>query len=87
VKNAVPLLDFINAFVDLRPVASGAVGCCPFHDDKHPSFGVNREGNFWQCFAGCGAGSIIDFWMKWKGIEFHQAVTELADLLRVEDKT
>ena len=81
VKKATPLLDFINAFVDLRPVASGAVGHCPFHDDQHASFGVNQEGNYWNCFAGCGGGTIIDFWMKWKGIEFSQAVNELADLL------
>jgi hypothetical protein len=77
VKKAVPLVEFIEAFVDLRPVASGAVGKCPFHDDQHPSFGVNKEGNYWQCFAGCGSGSIIDFWMKWKGIEFSQAVAAI----------
>ena len=86
VKKAVPLVDFISAFVELRPVASGAVGRCPFHDDQHPSFGVNKEGNYWQCFSGCGSGSIIDFWMKWKDIEFPQAVDELADLLGVEKK-
>jgi hypothetical protein len=83
-KSDVPLMDFISAFIDLRPVASGAVGNCPFHDDQHASFGVNREGNYWNCFAGCGGGTIIDFWMKWKGIEFSQAVSELADLLGVE---
>jgi hypothetical protein len=83
VKKAVPLMEFVEAFVDLRPVASGAVGKCPFHDDNHPSFGVNKEGNYWQCFAGCGSGSIIDFWMKWKGVEFSQAVSELAELLEV----
>lgn len=84
VKKAVPLVEFIEAYVDLRPVASGAVGCCPFHDDAHPSFGVNKEGNYWQCFSGCGSGSIIDFWMKWKGIEFSQAVDELAEILGVK---
>ena len=84
VKMAVPLIDFISAYVDLRPVASGGVGRCPFHDDKNPSFGVNKEGNYWQCFSGCGSGSIIDFWMKWNGIEFSQAVKELAELLGVK---
>jgi hypothetical protein len=84
VKAAIPLMDFISAYVDLQPVVSGAVGCCPFHDDQHPSFGVNQEGNYWQCFSGCGSGSIIDFWMKWNGIGFSQAVNELAELLGVE---
>ena len=32
-----------------------------------------------NCFAGCGSGSVIDFWMKWKGCEFTEAVKELAD--------
>lgn len=84
VKKAVPIIDFIEAFVDLKPVASGALGKCPFHDDHNPSFGVNREGNYWQCFSGCGGGTIIDFWMKWKGIEFSQAVSELAEMLGVK---
>jgi DNA primase len=41
-------------------------GFCPFHDDQVRSFGVNDSGNFWHCFAGCGGGSVIDFWMKWR---------------------
>lgn len=84
VKNMVSLMDFIGAYVDLHPVASGAVGRCPFHDDHHPSLGVNTEGNYWQCFAGCGGGTIIDFWMKWRDIDFPEAVSELAILLGVE---
>jgi hypothetical protein len=81
VKHAVPLMDFLSAYIDLRPVASGAIGLCPFHDDHTPSFGVNKEGNYWHCFAGCGSGSIVDFWMKYKNIGFRQAVNELKDLM------
>jgi hypothetical protein len=83
VKNAIPLLDFVSQYIELKPVASGAVGHCPFHDDQHASFGVNAKRNYWHCFAGCGGGSIIDFWMKLKNIEFPQAVNELANLLGV----
>jgi hypothetical protein len=86
VKNAMPLVDFISAFVDLRPVASGAVGRCPFHDDQHASFGVNREGNYWHCFAGCGGGSMIDFWMKWKEVDFPTAVRELKGMVGGSDE-
>jgi hypothetical protein len=60
-------LEFVSQYVDLKPTARGAIGLCPFHDDHHPSFGVNDEGNYWHCFAGCGGGSVIDFWMKWQG--------------------
>lgn len=79
VKAAIPLMDFLSGYLDLKPVASGAVGLCPFHDDTHPSFGVNKEGNYWQCFAGCGGGTIIDFWMKWRGVDFPTAVRDLKE--------
>ena len=82
IKKAIPLMDFLSDFIDLRIVASGGVGHCPFHDDKHSSFGVNKEGNYWQCFAGCGAGSIIDFWMKWNGVDFPTAVRQLKEMVR-----
>jgi hypothetical protein len=85
IKERAPSLDFISAFVPLRRTASGGVGKCPFHDDQHDSFGVNAEGNYWNCFAGCGGGSVIDFWMKWKRIEFPQAVKELAEILGVRE--
>jgi DNA primase len=54
---------------------------CPFHNDQHPSLGVNAEKNYWYCFAGCGGGSVIDFWMKWRGCDFKTAVTELAGMV------
>lgn len=36
-----------------------AIGRCPFHDDRHPSFGV--LGGYWKCFAGCGSGGLAAF--------------------------
>ncbi len=77
----VPLIDFISQFVELRPMATGAIGLCPFHDDKVPSFGVNKKGNYWNCFAGCGGGDIISFWMKWKQCDFITAVNQLEEVL------
>jgi DNA primase len=67
--------------VDLKPTVSGAVGLCPFHDDRYPSFGVNKEGSLWHCFAGCGGGSVIDFYMRLRGCDFTEAVTELAEMV------
>jgi DNA primase len=67
--------------VGLNPTASGTVGLCPFHDDHNPSLGVNDEGNYWHCFAGCGGGSVIDFWMGWKKCDFTTAVKELTEML------
>lgn len=81
IKASVTVLEFVSEFVDLKPTPSGAIGLCPFHDDHHPSFGVNSAGNYWYCFAGCGGGSVIDFWMKWQECDFTSAVTELAEML------
>jgi len=86
IKSAVTAMEFIGRYVELEPTELGAIGLCPFHDDQHPSLGVNMESNYWHCFAGCGGGSIIDFWSKWRekqGLDsgFVPTITELADLL------
>jgi hypothetical protein len=81
IKASVTVLEFVSQYVDLKPTASGAVGLCPFHDDHHPSFGVNAEGNYWNCWAGCGGGSVIDFWMQWRKCDFTTAIRELAEMV------
>jgi DNA primase len=53
-------------------------------DDEHQSFSVNRDGSYWNCFAGCGGGTIIDFWIKFKGVELGEAVHELRKMLGVD---
>jgi len=78
IKNSVRAYDFIGQYVELSPAGRGL---CPFHTDEHNSFSVNLEKNYWNCFAGCGGGSIIDFWMKWQGCEFTEALHELAEML------
>jgi hypothetical protein len=85
IKRVAPAIEFIGQYVELEPTASGAVGHCPFHNDRHKSFGVNKEGNFWNCFAGCGGGSVIDFYMKYKGCDFGCAVEQLSEILGVKN--
>jgi hypothetical protein len=81
IKNRARVLEFVGRYVELKPIGNGSVGLCPFHDDQYPSFGVNDRDNYWNCFAGCGGGSIIDFWMKWRDCDFAVAVNELAQML------
>jgi hypothetical protein len=86
IKSRLTVHEFISRYVDLQSTANGAVGICPFHEDSHPSFGVNDKSNYWHCFAGCGGGSIIDFWSKWRkkqGLDasFIATITELAEIL------
>lgn len=62
-KGTISVLEFVSRYVQLD---RNHTGFCPFHDDQHQSFAVNEDFNYWHCFAGCGGGSIIDFWMKWR---------------------
>ncbi|GIL13925.1 MAG: hypothetical protein BroJett038_26450 [Chloroflexota bacterium] len=83
IKNAVSVLDFVGQYVDLD---AGGRGYCPFHDDHRMSFGVQVDGNFWHCFAGCGGGSVIDFYMKWRALNgqdgsFTATIKDLIGLL------
>ncbi len=66
IKDAISVWDFIEHFAPEVQLTHTGRGFCPFHDDDTRSFGVHREGNFWSCFAGCGGGSIIDFWMRYQ---------------------
>ncbi len=82
-KHRISVFDFVSQYVELN---DRGVGMCPFHDDHHASFGVNREKNYWSCWAGCGGGSLIDFWSKWREAHgkdpgFVATITELADIL------
>lgn len=85
IKESMPAAAFIREFVELTPSASGYVGKCPFHQDEHKSFGVHEETNTWRCFAGCGSGSIIDFYMLYKNVEFTDAIDELGELFGVKN--
>lgn len=78
IKAAINCYDFVSQFV---PLTASGRGLCPFHDDERASFSVNTHDNYWYCFAGCGGGSIIDFWMKWRKADFVTAVAELSDML------
>jgi len=66
----------------MKPTNNGAIGLCPFHDDHRPGLAINDEENYWYCFAGCGGGSIIDFWMKWRDCDFTTTIKELAEILQ-----
>ena len=78
IKESISVRDFVSRYVELSPTGRGK---CPFHDDQQASFAVNADGNYWHCFAGCGGGSIIDFWMKLQGCDFTSAIHQLADIL------
>ncbi|MBD3755458.1 MAG: DNA primase [Gammaproteobacteria bacterium] len=72
------LVQVINQRVPLKKAGATYKACCPFHDEKTPSFNVNPQKQFYHCF-GCGAsGDAIKFLMEYDGLSFIEAVESLA---------
>ncbi|MEM9256655.1 MAG: DNA primase [Pseudomonadota bacterium] len=76
--NRVDIVDVIDRRVKLKKTGKNYSACCPFHEEKTPSFSVNPDKQFYYCF-GCGAtGNAITFVMEYDNTEFPQAVESLA---------
>ena len=74
------VVDVVGRVVPLTRKGQNYWGCCPFHNEKTPSFSVNEEKGFFHCF-GCGEhGDIISFTMKHNNMDFKSAITELANM-------
>ncbi|MEO8810943.1 MAG: DNA primase [Rhodanobacter sp.] len=74
----VDIVDVIERRVPLKKAGREWTACCPFHNERSPSFSVSPAKQFFHCF-GCGAhGSAIKFLMDYDRLEFPDAVEELA---------
>lgn len=72
------IVEIISAAVPLRKSGANFVACCPFHNEKTPSFSVNQNKQFYHCF-GCGvSGDVIQFVIEHNGVSFVEAVEILA---------
>ncbi|MFT5139497.1 MAG: DNA primase [Lysobacterales bacterium] len=72
------IVEVIEKRVGLKRAGSEFQACCPFHEEKTPSFTVSPSKQFYHCF-GCGAhGSAIGFLMQYEGLEFVDTIEELA---------
>ena len=76
--NRVDVVDVVNKSVPLKKAGANYSACCPFHNEKSPSFTVSPTKQFYHCF-GCGAhGTAIGFLMEYVGLTFIEAVNDLA---------
>ena len=74
----VDIVDLIDAHVPLKKAGANYAACCPFHNEKSPSFTVSPTKQFYHCF-GCGAhGTAIGFMREYAGLGFVDAVKDLA---------
>lgn len=75
----VDIVDVIDRHVKLKKSGQNFSACCPFHNEKTPSFSVSPAKQFYHCF-GCGAhGTAISFLMEYSGMGFVEAVKELSE--------
>lgn len=76
--NRLDIVDVVERYLPLKRAGANYTACCPFHSEKTPSFTVSPAKQFYHCF-GCGAhGSAIGFAMEYGGLNFVEAVKELA---------
>ncbi len=79
--NRVDIVDVVDRSVPLKKAGANYSACCPFHNEKSPSFTVSPTKQFYHCF-GCGAhGTAIGFLMEHQGLSFVEAVHELAKMV------
>jgi DNA primase catalytic core len=84
VKAQVDIVQYIGQFVDLKASGRNYKACCPFHDDKTPSFVVNPERQTWRCFGACSeGGDLLDFRMKRDNLDFMGALDAFCDELGI----
>ena len=71
--------DVIGRYVQLKTRGRKAIGLCPFHGERTPSFSVDLERGLWYCFGCSEGGSVYNFLMRIEGLSFPLAVKKLAD--------
>lgn len=80
-KNRADLVRIIQPYAqDLKKKGANWMACCPFHQEKTPSFSVNPSKGFYKCF-GCGkGGTAFNFLMEMEGLNFPEAIKRVAEI-------
>jgi DNA primase len=86
IKNRIDIEEVVGDFVSLKRKGQNLWACCPFHNEKTPSFSVSPAKGFYKCF-GCGkGGDAIDFVMEAEKLNYLEALRYLAKKYGIEIK-
>lgn len=84
IQQAADITEVVSDYLTLRRRGSNLIACCPFHEEKTPSFNVNPVRGIFKCF-GCGkAGDSVRFVMEIEGLSFPEALRHLAKKYGIE---
>ena len=78
------IIDYASSFMTIKKNGKNYMACCPFHNEKTPSFSINRDKQLFHCF-GCGAsGNFVQLVMRLEGLDWYDAVEQLADRANIK---
>lgn len=78
------IVDVVSEYIQLKKTGRSFKACCPFHNEKTPSFVVSQEKQIYHCFGCSAGGNAINFVMKYENMGFPEAVKKLAAQAGVE---
>ena len=79
-KNRADLVRIIEPYAPLKKKGANWMGCCPFHQEKTPSFSVNPNKGFYKCFGCSKGGNCYTFLMEIEGLNFPEAIKRVAEI-------
>jgi DNA primase len=79
-RHRADLVRIIEPFTPLKKKGANWMGCCPFHQEKTPSFSVNPAKGFYKCFGCSKGGNAFTFLMEIEGLSFPEAIKKVAEV-------
>lgn len=86
ITDTADIVEVVGDYVHLVRRGANYMGLCPFHNERTPSFSVNKRKNFCYCFSCKQGGSPVNFIMKKEGLSYHEALLHLARKYGIEVK-